>query len=130
MEGRFRLGAALLLVVSVRAQAAVAPRLGAGQPGGWPLPSLAGSPTGHQLLGETPDDAQVEAASRVKARHEDALLRIPGVVGLGVGLASETDEVVIQVYTAGVAEQDRRLLPAVLEGIRVVVIETGEFTPR
>jgi hypothetical protein len=65
----------------------------------------------------------------VKARHEEALLQIPGVVGVGVGLSPDTGEAVIQVYTAGPMPQTGQAIPPALEGIRVQVIEAGEFTP-
>jgi hypothetical protein len=76
------------------------------------------------------DAGQVVVVSQVKARYEDALLQIPGVVGTGVGRASDSGELVIQVYVAGRTEQVRQAVPAQLEGIRVELIETGEFTPR
>ena len=72
----------------------------------------------------------VELASRVKDRYQDAILAVPGVVGVGVGRASATGDVVIRVYVAGQIEQIRQQLPAELEGIPVQIVESGQFTPR
>lgn len=77
-----------------------------------------------------PDPAQVEWANQVKARQEDTLLRIPGVVGTGVGVAPDTGEVVIQVYVIRLIDQLRQAVPTQLEGVRVQLIETGQFEPR
>lgn len=56
----------------------------------------------------------VEAVSRVKERHEEAMLRIEGVVGLGVGL-SETvpGQVIIEVYVKRPVHEMRHLIPQV-----------------
>lgn len=70
----------------------------------------------------------VEAVSRVKERHEEAMLRIEGVVGLGVGL-SETvpGQVIIEVYVKRPVHEMRHLIPQVLEGVPVKIVETGEI---
>jgi hypothetical protein len=91
--------------------------------------SLQGGARCH-LPGNQPDPAQVAWASQVKTRHEDALLQLPQVVGTGIGWAQDTGEVVIQLYVAVLTEQVRQAVPAHIEGIRVQVVETGEFRPR
>src|SRR5215218_5683014 len=80
--------------------------------------------------GVPPDVTPIEWASQVKARHEQALLQIPGVVGAGVGRAADTGEIVIQIYVLDLTDQLRGALPACLENVRVQPIQTGEFTPR
>src|SRR5215208_1730280 len=72
----------------------------------------------------------VQIASQVKARHEGELFAVPGVVGVGIGRAADTGEVVIRVYVSQLTEQVRQAIPDQLEGIRVEIAETGEFTPR
>lgn len=69
----------------------------------------------------------IEAVSKVKERHEEAILRIEGVVGMGVGL-SETvpGEVVIEVYVKKPKHEMKRVIPEVLEGVPVKTVETGE----
>jgi hypothetical protein len=76
------------------------------------------------------DADPVEHASQVKARNEDALLRIPGVVGVGVGLASDGSGPVIQVYVAEATEQVLGDVPGRLEDVAVEVVETGVIRPR
>jgi hypothetical protein len=70
----------------------------------------------------------IEAVNKVKERNEEAILRIEGVLGMGVGL-SETvpDQVVIEVYVKKPAHEMRRVIPEVLEGVPVKIVETGEI---
>jgi hypothetical protein len=70
----------------------------------------------------------VEAANRIKERNEEAILHIEGVVGMGIGL-SETvpDQVVIEVYVKKPKPEMRRMIPELLEGVPIKIIETGEI---
>jgi hypothetical protein len=73
----------------------------------------------------------IEAARNVKERHENALFNIEGVVGTGVGLSGTVpDKVVIEVYVKKPAHEMKRMIPEVLEGISVEIVETGEFVSR
>ncbi|MFA4919954.1 MAG: hypothetical protein WC581_11990 [Thermodesulfovibrionales bacterium] len=69
-----------------------------------------------------------EAVRKVKERHEESILDIDGVVGVGIGL-SETvpGQVVIEVYTKKPTHQMSRVIPETLESIPVKMIETGEI---
>src|SRR4051812_45643770 len=77
-----------------------------------------------------PDPQQVEWASQIKARYEPTFLQVPGVVGTGISRAPDTGEVVIQVYVTGLDARIRQAIPAQVEGVRVQLIATGEFTAR
>lgn len=55
----------------------------------------------------------------IKKKHEDELLRIEGVVGVGA------DESSIRVYVEGLTEDLRKRIPEVIEGIPVKVISVG-----
>lgn len=80
-----------------------------------------------QLPGEA-DPAAVDAVTRVKERHENRLLGIPGVVGLGVGLSdSVAGRPVIEIYVKQATDSLRRTLPASLDGVEVKIVETGEI---
>ncbi|MBI4653573.1 MAG: hypothetical protein HY752_01005 [Nitrospirae bacterium] len=70
----------------------------------------------------------IEAVSKVKERHEEAILRIEGVAGMGIGL-SETvpGQVIIEVYVKRPVDEMSHVIPEVLEGIPVKIIETGEI---
>ncbi len=82
------------------------------------------------------DDAQVERAKEVKARHAARLMSLPGVIGVGVGLRQRsghfTDDVAIivmvrrKILPGELSAADT--LPATIEGIPVDVQETGEIT--
>ena len=64
-------------------------------------------------------------ASEVKARHENRLFEIPGVVGTGVSLDDDGNPV-IEVYVERAARATlARPIPKELEGVPVRVIETG-----
>jgi hypothetical protein len=70
--------------------------------------------------------ASEQEARDVKNRHSTALLRLPGVCGVGVQKASDGDfyiAVHIESSDAKVTEQ----LPKQLEGLRVETIVSGPF---
>lgn len=67
-------------------------------------------------------DQAPSAASQVKARHEDRLLGIDGVEGVGLGDGPDGDEAIV-VYVRDTAVAER--LPAAIEGITVRAEVTG-----
>jgi hypothetical protein len=74
------------------------------------------------------NEKAIEAVRKVKERHEESILDIDGVVGMGIGL-SETvpGQFVIEVYTKNPTHRMRSLIPKTLESIPVKMIETGEI---
>jgi uncharacterized membrane protein YgcG len=69
----------------------------------------------------------LDLASQAKARHEEELFGIRGVVGTGVG-ADEDGNAVIEVYVKGAARKTvGQPIPDELDGVPVRVIETGEI---
>lgn len=74
------------------------------------------------------DPASLAAASAVKARHEDALFRIAGVVGTGVGLSDTPGQALIEVYVEAARPDVLAAIPSHLEGIPVRVKQTGRIT--
>ena len=58
-------------------------------------------------------------ALEIKKKHEDELLRIEGVVGVGA------DESSIRVYVEGLTEDLRKRIPQAIEGIPVKIIPVG-----
>lgn len=64
-------------------------------------------------------------ALRVKERHEMRLLEIPGVQGVGLGEADSGEAIKVYVDTTTPGLRER--IPKEIEGIPVVVEETGEF---
>jgi hypothetical protein len=70
----------------------------------------------------------VEMATVVKERHEDSILHIKDVVGLGIGVGETgPDEAVIEVYTKKPAHEMRHVIPDTVEGVPVRIVETSEI---
>lgn len=77
------------------------------------------------------DPASQAAATQAKERHEQAVMRIEGVVGLGVGASDVApDEAVVEVYVKRATPAVRAAIPAELDNVQVKVVETGEITAR
>ncbi len=68
----------------------------------------------------------INKAIAAKNRHQDSIMAIDGVVGVGVGHSKE-DQPVVQVYLKSDSGQTRSKLPKVLDDVAVEVIVTGEF---
>ena len=76
--------------------------------------------------GDCPDPVvESSAATAAKRRNENALLNLPSVVGVGVGVGGH-----IEVYLANDNAQTRARIPAQLDGVPVRVVVTGEFQAR
>jgi hypothetical protein len=76
------------------------------------------------------DTRRLQLVRGVKARHEDLMLSLPGVVATGIGLSSTVPgELVIQLYVSRITEALRRAAPTALEGISIETVETGEIAP-
>ena len=65
-------------------------------------------------------------ADDVKQRHEAELMRIPGVVGVGVGQCDE--QACIKVLVERQTPEVAAVVPTNLEGIRVVLEEIGQVS--
>lgn len=75
-----------------------------------------------------PTEADITLARNAKNRHKENMLELPGILGVGVGVADDNpSEAVIVVYV----ERGRTLPGAIAErvdGVRVKVVNTEEFT--
>lgn len=70
------------------------------------------------------DEASDDPVLAVKARHEDKLMQIPGVVGVGLGRSAIGDPAII-VYTQ---HQDvSQQLPKSIENLDVIIEVTGDI---
>jgi hypothetical protein len=65
-------------------------------------------------------------AIAAKKKHENAIMAIDGVVGVGVGRLN-ANQPVVQVYLKSESEQVRKKIPKALDGVDVEVIVTGQF---
>jgi hypothetical protein len=81
--------------------------------------------------------ARIQRASMVQQKYADQLMRIPGVVGVAVGFATQkgnpTQEIALIVMVQKKIPENqiidtRMVLPRSLDGVRVDVQETGIFT--
>jgi hypothetical protein len=70
--------------------------------------------------------AEVARLVDLKKRHHEALFKVPGVVGTGVGLHPETQAPVVEIYVEKDTPEVRRQLPKTLNGAPVQIIETGK----
>jgi hypothetical protein len=59
----------------------------------------------------------------IQQKHQYDLMRIPGVVGVGIGL--DSDESVLVVMVAKYTRAIKRKIPKQLDGYRLVIQETG-----
>lgn len=80
-------------------------------------------------------DDQMQQALAVQAKYQDMLLKMPHVVGVGVGFAKvggvETDQLALIVMVDHKLEAQElspnEQIPAALDGVRVDVQEMGPF---
>jgi len=89
--------------------------------------AAAAAEEGAPTEGAEVNGAQVAAAIAVQERHTEALMRIPGVVGTGIGQDEETGRVVIEVYLEQATPALRQAIPQDLEGIPVKRVVTGKI---
>jgi hypothetical protein len=66
-------------------------------------------------------------AMRAKTSNEERWLKIPGVVGAGVGLGSDGTNAELVVFVDRNAREARAQVPSRIEGVPVTIIEAGEF---
>jgi hypothetical protein len=70
-------------------------------------------------------DERIAQAIQVKTRHEEQLLNVPGVVGVGIGLSQ--GQVVIKVFLEAMTPELMQRLPDTLDGFSVVPEVTGKI---
>ena len=71
------------------------------------------------------NETQMNNAKAAQAKHQPALMKQPGVRGVGVGLMEDGKRVGIHVFVA--KGQRRPEMPKQLEGVPVRIIEAGPF---
>jgi hypothetical protein len=76
--------------------------------------------------GGGPADAAVEAAAKVRDRHEARIRAIHGVIGTGIAQDARGQKV-IEVYVESDTPDVRASIPAALDGVPTRVVETGEI---
>jgi len=70
----------------------------------------------------------IDAVRAIQERHQDALMMIPGVVGVCIG-ALEDSTLCIKVLVLEKTPEVERRIPPALEGCPVVIEVTGAIRP-
>ena len=69
-----------------------------------------------------PEQARLES---IQARHQDRVLSLPEVQGIGMG--KEAGRWIFKVFVRKSSPEGLRAIPTSIEGIPVRVVESGEF---
>jgi D-alanine-D-alanine ligase-like ATP-grasp enzyme len=90
--------------------------------------SVAESQAANAQLPPQVNPAAVDAVRRVKERHEGRILSVPGVIGVGVGVAEKAiGQAAVEIYVTQATESLRQALPKSLNSVEVKIVETGEI---
>jgi hypothetical protein len=65
--------------------------------------------------------------SDIQAKYTDSLMTIPGVEGIGIGKSGQEDCFII--YISRITKENRKKIPAKLDGYPVKIEKTGKFKP-
>ncbi len=68
---------------------------------------------------------QTQRAIDAKRKHEESWMRLDEVVAVGVGMDDNQPAIIISVKAA--ADDIRRQIPSRVEGVKVVIRQTGEI---
>jgi hypothetical protein len=80
--------------------------------------------------GTAVSDQELAAAIAIQERHQEAIMRIPGVAGVGIGKSERTGQYILRVFLEQETLEVQQNLPASLEGLEVEKVVTGPFVPR
>jgi hypothetical protein len=72
-------------------------------------------------------DPRIEALKAVQSRHEGAIMSVPGVRGIGIGLDEAGQNSAFVIYVEKLGDGLRSKLPASIEGTKVRLIESGDI---
>jgi hypothetical protein len=75
-------------------------------------------------------EQELAAAIAIQERHQAALMRIPGVAGMGIGRSEQTGQLVLRVFLERETPEVQQSLPTSLEGLEVETVFTGPFEAR
>lgn len=97
---------------------------------GFPLSVVGGTTAAAatpSLTGAVSEEESEEIAhlKDVQARHEKDIMKIPGVLGMGIG-RSEEGQLIMEIYVKKHTPELESQLPKTLDGAKVLIVETGE----
>ncbi len=90
-------------------------------------------PTSAEELSAVPNslretrDSRLARLEEIQARHEDELLSLPGVQGLGIGLDENGRDLAFYVDVTEETAELERALPKQIEGVPIRLVKMGEF---
>ena len=70
-----------------------------------------------------------KSIKEVKEAWEKRLMAIPGVEGIGIGLAEESQEKCIKVFLNRAKQKNAKKIPPTIDGYSIIIELTGEFRP-
>ena len=70
---------------------------------------------------------RLERLKKIQQKHEDQIMAVPEVVGIGIGLAESGDDYEFIVYCKKIVPGVQEKLPQLLDGVPVRLIESGPF---
>jgi hypothetical protein len=74
--------------------------------------------------GETDEMARLKS---IQKHHEEAVMSIEGVVGMGIGQGDDGKPPQFEIYVRKYTPELEQKIPKSLDGVRVRIVETGEF---
>jgi len=89
-------------------------------------PTSVAAPAAPTIKGFSAD--AIQAATDTRDRNVDELMSIPEAIGTGVGIGNAPDRLAIIVYVKRLTPDQLAATPGEIEGVPVVLRETGEIT--
>lgn len=76
-------------------------------------------------------EKELKKVIEIKKKYESELLKIKGVIGVGIGKRNKYDskkKFYIRVYISHTSSLNLQKIPSTLEGFSVVLLRLGEFS--
>lgn len=70
--------------------------------------------------------SELDRVDQIKQRHEEELLGLDGVIGVGVGISTRTHKPCIKAYLKEPPARLHAAIPQQLDGVEVEVEEVGD----
>jgi hypothetical protein len=71
--------------------------------------------------------AEMTRLMAIQARHESEILKIPGVVGIGIGVMEAIDRLEFKIFVVELTPTIQQAIPSNLEGVPVKIVVSGEI---
>lgn len=81
----------------------------------------------NQTMRSAVDLYRLDELKAIQARYEEAILKVHGVVGMGIGLTEDGKDLGFVGYCKKLTTEIRAMVPRNVEGVPVRLIESGVF---